>query len=642
MVSAVVEDSDSPAVRLEKVLRWLWVMAFASVGDLSRMTGYTEASIATMLLRHKEIVERIRVGRGSERVYRYFFRPAGVLHMELAYGLRRSWQHSPSALKLLFERLEFVAFCYRTLPDLPGSNLSGSLLSISVPDDELEVAEEWRGRIQRVELAHDLRLVDLIWCQGARIDLVAVYESEENPSLRIYLPVTYYGSYQRPSDVSSWQAEMEEVLTPGNFWGVGSPEQRWFRYVVHCDKGVQPFRTPDSEKAKAEICYPSLLIVVPNPVIGLKVVREELRKDAVDIGVVDLSGQVLKPLRDFCVYWSGIRERDGRVSLQGFEAMLVRFETSHWQALNGEYEWRIFKWMHDYPGTGLDEILAGCGAGLGTGRPVTPRTGGRMVKAMVDAKLVWEVRGQYYLLDQGLIVYAQSEGVRPERLRSRLGKYSEPVSAYRDQQSVHNLKVAQVAVVFLQVGRQIYSGVHTVWDFKDPNTQVKPDLMVMLPSPYYDEVDFVSVEVERNAAFLRDLMDKLSTYRTLENSPRDIGMPSIFITETKAAAIEVYSTAWGYKIGAVATDFALFFGGNPLQCYAHQDVHYERDEPPDPNIYWDRRIDHFVMSTPYPHWKLTVVPFENLRGKTMIKDELFAALLRATFAPSSDDAGFTA
>ena len=590
--------------RLLLVLYWLWRMPWASAVQLADVTGFTDTSITMMLTRNDELVRRVWLGRGKERVFKYIFSPLGVWHMETAYKWKRGWPHTASALRTTFEQMEFADFCYDRLPSLPGSAMLGAQTSVTYPHRRIP-----GERFQVTEYEHSLKLVDLIWRPGDTLFVVSVYEAEDDPSLRIYLPVTYYSSYQRPADVRSWRAEMEKTLIPGKFWGDGPPDEEWTRVYARRRGQVSQHLEGYLDGLKGELCYPSLILVVPNAVIGLKCLRLEVNKDEdpgqgiVDIGVVDLSGQVMRPLKGVCVYWDEIRYGDEKAQLGHFEAMLVRVEESHWNAVNGEYEWRFFQWIHDYPGTGFQQILSGCGVDLGNGNPVARRTGLRILQKMLDAGLALEATGQYYLARQGLVVYAQSQGVHVTRVRNRLGKYSEKTSPYRELQAEHNLKVAQSAVTHLRLGVRVYSGIHTVWDYPD-QTQLRPDLMALLQSGDGDWFTLVCIELERSARFRQGLQTKLHPYRILSDI-LEMEAPCAFITETEAAAKKVVTLADSSWL--VAISWGRFEGPDPLWDWAALDV--DEGDPFSSDVSFGHSLSWVVRNKEYPEWELILVPF---------------------------------
>ena len=591
------------------ILYWVWRWPFASAQDLRPMTGATVNHINTFLKRHPELVGRVWVGRGKTPAFGYFFHPGGVEHMEGVYGWRRGPQHSASRLEVIFHQLDLARVCYRIFPGLPQSNLCGPLKAIGAPHSRHE-------RVQRRIVGHTLELIDVVWCRDSRIDLIAVYQAKEDPTLRVYLPVTYYGSYQRPSDVRSWQEELERVLVPGAFWGNGPPEEEWiYSHSVPGDEAAEPFVEPYLVSTRQDLCYASLLVVVPNPVIGLKVLHEEVGKDGVDIAVIDLKCRVMKRLRDFCLYWEGAREQQHvRVSQTDFDAVLERTRTSHWAALNGEFQWRIFKFVHDCRGTGLEQIQAHCG--------LSDRSGKRMVQELAEAGLIQEmepVEGvdapcQYYPSDRGLVVYAQSEGAHPSRVRRRLGQYTKKDSRFRMDRAVHDYKVAVVIVYYEGQELEAYSGVHTVWDLKQVKPQPGPDLMVVYPTGDGILVVLLFGEVERNAVYRKEILNKLRTYRgvggpeVIWDTGISLAVASFFITETVRGAENVVVV--GGDLDVVATDWARFTGRYPWHSWAIFEARVsEFEEPPDPTVSFVRPVDYYVAKGSYPAWTFMLVPY---------------------------------
>ena len=582
-------------------LWWLWRMPWASDTDLSLVTGQSREAISRQLARRPDLVYRVRVGRGKDAVYRHVFHPEGVERMEREHGWQRAWHHSPTALRLLFHRLQLVEFCYTILPGLWRSTLAGVEGSIATPAGLYEVWEEAGGDTlampgQTLEVPTEVNLVDLHWLPGPRIDLVAVYQSADSEHLRVYLPVAYYGLYQRPSDVRSWQEEMEGVLVSGGYWGDGPPEEDWFQFLT--SDGGQTYFYPIG--SKTDLCYPSLLVIVPNPVVGLQVLRHERDKDPVDIGVIDLVGRVIQPMKDMCLYWDGIKPREKRVVLRGFDALRQRVENSCWASLHGSYRWSIFLQVHDFPGSSRQEIYAGC--------DISARTGDDMIDAQIAAGLLHEVSDQLYLTDLGLVTYAQSEGAHPKRLRERLQQYAKKgESKYRDEQASHNLKIAQAGVTFVQAKYFVYSGIHVTWHFPSI-TQIRPDFVLLLKSPYRDEWVVVAGEFEQNAEYSEEVREKLDTFRKLAQSPDEPTLPAVFITLNRTSAENVIN--WASGLGVVATDLATFIKRFPADCWAATYPDNTDDNvPPDYTIYFEYPIDHFISSRPYPRWTMTLIPF---------------------------------
>ena len=581
-------------------LWWLWRMPWASDTDLSLVTGQSREAISRQLARRPDLVYRVRVGRGKHAVYRHLFHPEGVERMEREHGWQRAWHHSPTALRLLFHRLELVEFCYTIMPALWRSTLAGVEGSIAASAGLFEVRTQVGGDEltmpgQTLEVPTEVNLVDLQWLPGPRIDLVAVYQSADSEALRVYLLVAFYGLYRRPSDVPSWQEEMEGALVTGSYWGDGPPEEEWFQFRT--SDGGQGYSYPIG--TKRNLCYSSLLVIVPNPVVGLQVLRHERDKNSVDIGVIDMSGRVIQPLRDMCLYWDGIKPREKRVVLRGFDALRQRVENSHWAALNGPYRWSIFRWIHNFVGSGRQEIYAGC--------DISPRTADDMIDAQIAAGLLHEVSNQLYLTDLGLVTYAQSEGTHITRLRDRLREYAKEQSEYRDEQASHNLKIGQSGVAFMQAKYFVYSGIHVTWNFPSI-TQIRPDFVLLLKSIYRDEWVVVAGEFEQNAEYSLEVQAKLDTFRKLAQSKDELRLPGVFITLNRASAERVIKSAHGP--GVVASDFATFIDRFPADCWAAELTdNSDPDVPPDCRIYFEYPIDHFISSRPYPPWTLTMIPF---------------------------------
>lgn len=583
-------------------LWWLWRMPWASAVELSRMTGQTPANVATQLNRRTDLVYRARLGRRGDPVVRYAFHPMGVERMEGEHGWLRAWHHAPVALRCLHQRLELVEFCYSILPVLWKSTLTGPWGSIAAPAG-LYDSDGRDLPAQALVFSNKVNLVDLQWLPGPRIDLVAVYQSADDEELKVYLPIAFYGNYQKPSDEPSLQEELEAVLVPGDYWGDGPPDEEWLHFYSHITHEFDGFFLSDPVMPKRELCFPSLLVVVPNPVVGLKVLRHEKDKDPIDMGVIDMSGRVIQPLRDMCLYWSGIRPPRRRVLHRGFEALQERVENSHWTAVNGANRWAIFKWVHDWVGCSRQEIFDGCG--------IARRSANPMIDAQIAAKLMHEISGQLYLTDLGLVVYAQSEGTHATRLRERLGEYArEGESRYRDRQASHNLKTAQAGVKFGRDGDRIlvFTGIDTTWDFPDQGTQVRPDCVLLHESPEQDQWVVVCGEVEQNAETPWELMNKLRTFARLAGTLDDLTLPAVILTLTRRAAENVVDLA--KDMGVVVTDLDTFMNQFPANCWAAEyPDNSDPAEPPDHTIYFDHSLDHFIKSRLYPAWTLTIVPF---------------------------------
>ena len=208
---------------------WLWRMPWASAQELALVLQATADpschmsvnAINRALSRHPEWVKGYRVGRKGNTV------------SSLCGSCPRGWWDLERGLRLAAP----VVVC-RGRPDplllsppLPGALLQGPLPNMlqtqksgMIVADLPAICPDGNGGVAGVDYTGAV-LQDLVWYQDSVVRLVAAYRVEGAP-FDLFLPVVYYGSYRRPSDVGSWEDEVKPGA-PRRRVGRGSPTLGW-------------------------------------------------------------------------------------------------------------------------------------------------------------------------------------------------------------------------------------------------------------------------------------------------------------------------------------------------------------------------------------------------------------------------------
>ena len=525
---------------------WLWRMPWASAQDLALVLQATADpdchmtvnGINRVMKRHPEWVKGYRVGRKGNRVLRYTILPEGVVELERAFGWQPQWWHTAAGQILFFHRLPFVEASYRILPNLLQTKKSG-MVAAYVP----AICPDGNGGVAVVDYTVAV-LQDLVWYQDSVVRLVAVYRVEGAP-FDFYLPVVYYNSYRRPSDMeSSWEDEVNQLLR-GDIWQ-DSP-----------DPGV------DLLLERGCLPYP-MLVVVPNEVVGVKARATEPWEKAFNLGILDLDQNIIAMFMGFPFRWKTVARNSRPASLgnrRDLEAVVTR---SYWSALSGPLEWRFLCWAHDYQGSALEQFMLGCDIG---------ERRAQQIRSRFEAQALVLVDGDgIYLGPNGYISYAAAEGVHINRVRGRQHAFLTNPS-YREEHAEHCWEVAQLAVEAKSAGVPAYSGVHAVWHYPQYGTQIRPDVYFKVGvSPFAsrgfmitdltDEMYeilaaddtlaiLVSGEVERRAGYVAPLEEKVKSYMTLYDN--GVNVPMALVTRSEdvvknflrlARDLPVLATTW--------------------------------------------------------------------------------------------------
>ena len=164
---------------------------------------------------------------------------------------------------------------------------------------------------------------------------------------------------------------------------------------------------------------------------------------------------------------------------------------------------RVMKWIEDWPGSNLTLVAEGCHMARSVAQGI--------VLALVKAGLVVELDRRLYLDRGGMIHVASRDRASQKTSRSRYAALVADGGTYRKQQQRHNLGVARLAVIAGRYGRLVAPGFRWVVTLADPNlgnTQLKPDLWVLLPCPNGREV-WQPVEFELTARTDGAILKKL-------------------------------------------------------------------------------------------------------------------------------------
>ena len=530
------------------LLWWLWRMPWASAQDLALVLGATADptcqmtvnAINRMMARHTEWVARYKVNRKGRLMFRYVVLPAGVVALENAFGWQPQWWHTSAGQQLLFKRLPFLELCYKVLPSMLRTDQSWMNVSPEVPG----ICPVEGNKIMTVDTTQAV-LKDLHWYQESAVRLVATYGVGDAP-FDIFLPVVYYSSYRRPSDVESWEEEVGQVLR-GDVWE-SLPNDPGVEFLI--ERGSLPF---------------PMLVVAPNELVGVHARATEPWQGSFNVGIMDLDQNVVSTFSGFALRWTHA-VAGSRPSSLGDHHDLERLVTeSYWSALFGPLEWDLLCWVHDYQGSTLKQAMAYCGIG--------ERRAGKMLKTFTDQDLAMVDGDRMYMARAGYIVYAEAEGCHVNRVRGRQA-YLLTNSQRRQEHSEHGWETAEMAVVAKADGVTSFSGIHVTWDYPEYGTQIKGDIYLKVRvSPFASRRNYpwrdlpddlidrfakdatlailLSVEVERRAGYVVPVTQKLNPYRILRENDVDIPMALITRSEDvvhnflrEAIDLPVVATTW--------------------------------------------------------------------------------------------------
>ncbi len=580
---------------------WLWRMPWASAQDLAEVLSatadpahqMTASAITEVMKRHPSWVRRYKVGRKDQMVLRHVLLPEGVAKLEKAFGWQPQWWHTAAGQQLLFWRLAFLELCYKILPKMLRAEESRMINSADVPaicpgpNDDIATVDYTEGVLK-----------DLQWCQDSVVSLVATYEVAGSPA-DIFLPVVYYSSYRRPSDIASWEEELRQVLC-GDIWAGFS------------DPGV------DLLLDRGKLPYP-LLVVVPNEVVGAKALAREAWQEGFNLGIIDLKQNVVRLFNGLAFRWSRMPVGPRPADLGDHRQVDTLVTKSYWSSLLGPLEWSFMCWIHDYQGSTLEQVRAGCKIGK--------RRGEKILSRFKDLDLVMVDGDQIYLGAKGYIVYSEAEGCHVNRVRGRQDALlTNP--QYRQDHAEHNWETAEAAVMAGAEGMAAYSGVHAVWDYPQYGTEVKPDIYVKVRvSPFSSRPELlvsltledeewlaaddtlailVSLEVERRAGYVAPVEDKLRPYKILAQN--GVAVPMALVTRSEAVVktflregdnLPILGTTWEHM---KALGFRMCWG---------TDRYLDRYPPTDPRdpayeqyVDFVNGIGHYAVDCNNRDWEL--------------------------------------
>lgn len=604
--------------------QWLWLMPWASVADLALvmnslarfdLPGATVNAINTALNRHPEWVARYQVGRKGDAVNRYVMLPQGVAELSRAFGWPVRWWHTADGQEHLFHQLEFLELCYKVLPDLWRSNLIGYDYSEEDLDRTLDKAAEERARTA---------LFRLEWYRGERVRLVASYLrlwSGEG----VHVPVTYYGSYRRPRDVRSWKAAVERVLKGGEPWpDSGEAEEGRVPQGEAPEDGGPAQGAGEGSPRR----FP-LLVVAGNEALGVKARDTEHWDDGFSLGIIDLKENIVNVMDRDVLLWERFVLPDGPGTDLGDPRQVEHLVTgSYWRVLSSRQQWAVFRWIHDFEGSSVEQIAEGCDLNESRVREIIDgweRGEGdsrQNFPGLSGLGLVMQDGDGLYLTEHGCSAISHAEGCHPKRVRGRVEKLlTDP--EFRRERSVHNWEAAEAAVILKREGLASWSGDHVTFNYGhlETPTQIRPDLLVKVPvsglafvhryigllSPEFiqrleEDRDFailVVLEVERRAGHYVPPERKVRPYRLLYE--QEIDRPVNFITETGNAAEKILESA-SRELSVLATTWERLRNEGIRDCWM-------RLGPgglfPDDSIFTHGAgIDYFAAQSPNQDWML--------------------------------------
>ena len=429
---------------------WKWRMPYSSDQDLAlvlRATASKECwmsvnGINRMMDRHPQWVKRRRVSRIGPIANRYELSPEGVVALERDFGWRPQWWHTVAGRQHMYGQIPFLELLYKVLPYMLQPQQAGMVIPgipAGYPDSQ--------GNVVQAEYETAV-LTDIQWVQGSVIRLVATYRAD-GADREFFVPVVYYSSYRRPADVKDWQAVLDEVLV-GDIW--------------------EGFPNPEVGEAIAQGAMPlPMLVVVPNELVGVKARETISWRPLFDVGIVALDGNIIQHFQTVSMRWSAVHPLPRPTEL-GDERELDRMVTrTYWSALSGPLEWRFVCWLHDYQGSTLEQVRAGCGIG--------EKRADQILKSFRKWELVMVDGDRLYLGPQGYIAYAAAEGVHVNRVRGRQGAFlTDPIR--RREHAEHCWETAELAVLAKADGLPAYSGVHVAWVYSEAGTEIVADLYV--------------------------------------------------------------------------------------------------------------------------------------------------------------------
>ena len=506
-----------------EILRWLWMMPWASAADLARVTLFEESAVANVLFRagKKKLLLSTKLGQLNPAVARFIFSEVGVEEFHGRHGWTISWWHSASGVRDLAGRLEVVEMAYKYLPVLWQSNLvdesecyvygkrKGPLLEGGEPrvSWELQLADWTHGRIK-----------SLCWLERGRFEAIVSYWDGWSPENVVYVPVLWRTKYQLRSGIEGVRRDMRQVFVED-----------------------ERLRSLSTEQVTSPEYRPGAVVLCPDRVSAAMVQRHMLeswdRNKFIKIAIIDGEGQVIRSMRRPSSLWADFVNPSRQLAvsdIKDISGAVQKLGEGPAAAVNGVRAWRVFKTIAHC--AGLTPSLIADAAKLDGS--VTRR----LLMEMEEQEMV-AVEGRdrsYYLDFMGTDVLAYSLKVKPNKTAGQRAANLRKGSKSRLRLRRHNQGETTAFQQLREHGFDAFPSMDVPIEYRVSNEKVKvaPDGFVVLPPGA-----LVAVEYERSATTPGALERKAEKYEGLRRIGRPL--PVLFITETSRAARIL--AAFGYR-----------------------------------------------------------------------------------------------
>ena len=211
---------------------------------------------------------------------------------------------------------------------------------------------------------------------------------------------------------------------------------------------------------------------------------------------------------------------------------------------------RVLKWIENWTGSTLTLVAEGCHMARSVAQGI--------VQALVKDGLVVEFDRRLYLADHGMSFVAARDRVSHKTSRDRYSALVADDGKYRRQQQRHYLGVAKLAVIAGRYRRLAAPGFRWVVNLSDPhlgNTQLKPDLWVLLPCPNGKEV-WQPVEYELTARTDGAIRRKLKPWIVAAEFGRY--WPVLFVVPDEQTCEKIKRIGYDLGVPVAATTVSYF------------------------------------------------------------------------------------
>ena len=246
--------------------------------------------------------------------------------------MQAQWFHSRSGLATLAGQLQLAEVCYEVMPHLWQLNTVGDpTVQMIGPEGDL-VRLDWSL----------CRMTGFWWLRSGPFAAVARYEHTLHPGCVVYVPVVRFGPFHTAPHVRALRDRLARLLRMPLDWAN-------FGWVIYGD------------------WRPGVVVVVPDPVSGVRV-QQALNegKDPVAACILDVHGQVLRPMEAATFLWTGWNDPTG-ANPRGLPSSFrlgiphevkPELEQGAFAALNGVTRWRLFyESIAPMPGLPVEELV---------------------------------------------------------------------------------------------------------------------------------------------------------------------------------------------------------------------------------------------------------------------------------------------